>query len=62
MCDEIVAEAPGGAHRNGAITAAKLRVALKRHLKELVAMTATELVERRYQKFRKMGAFVEASV
>jgi acetyl-CoA carboxylase carboxyl transferase subunit alpha len=61
VCDEIIPEADGGAHRNGAVTAAKLRAALKRHLKELTEMTPTELVERRYQKFRKMGAFVEAS-
>lgn len=60
ICDEIVAEAPGGAHRNAAQTAAKLRVALKKHLRELVELSPQELVERRYQKFRKMGAFVEA--
>jgi acetyl-CoA carboxylase carboxyl transferase subunit alpha len=59
VCDEIIAEAPGGAHRNAAVTAAKLRVALKRHLKELSALPIEELVERRYQKFRKLGAFVE---
>ena len=59
VCDEIVPEAPGGAHRNAALTAAKMRVALKRQLKELVEIPPAELVERRYQKFRKMGAFVE---
>jgi len=59
ICDEIIPEAPGGAHRNSAVTAAKLRRALKTHLRELVDLPASELVERRYQKFRKMGAFVE---
>src|SRR5579863_1520230 len=59
VCDEIIPEAAGGAHRNAAVTAAKLRVALKRHMKELVAMPIAELVEQRYQKFRKLGAFVE---
>ncbi len=59
VCDEIVAEAAGGAHRNAAITAARLRVAIKRHLKELVDMPPAELIEKRYQKFRKMGSFVE---
>jgi acetyl-CoA carboxylase carboxyl transferase subunit alpha len=59
VCDEIIQEAPGGAHRNAAATAAKLRAALKRHLQELVEMPPAELVERRYQKFRKLGAFVE---
>jgi acetyl-CoA carboxylase carboxyl transferase subunit alpha len=34
-------------------------MAIKKHLKELVALPPQELVEQRYQKFRKMGAFVE---
>ncbi len=59
ICDEIIAEAPGGAHRDVAVTAAKLRSSLKRHLKELTALSRHELVERRYQKFRAMGAFLE---
>ena len=60
ICDEIIPEADGGAHRNSAQTAAKLRIALKKHLRELVDLPPAELIERRYQKFRKMGAFVEA--
>jgi acetyl-CoA carboxylase carboxyl transferase subunit alpha len=60
ICDEIITEAPGGAHRSPAMTAAKMRMALKQHLKELIALSPTELVEQRYQKFRKMGAFVES--
>src|SRR5690349_15944888 len=60
ICDEIIPEAPGGAHRSPALTASKLRAALKRHLRELIELPPGELVERRYQKFRKMGAFVEA--
>ncbi len=59
ICDEIIPEAAGGAHRNAAVTAAKLRRALKQHLRELVDLPPAELVERRYQKFRKMGAFIE---
>jgi acetyl-CoA carboxylase carboxyl transferase subunit alpha len=59
VCDEIIPEAPGGAHRNAALTAARLRAALKRHLYELVDLPPSELIERRYQKFRKLGAFVE---
>ncbi len=57
ICDEIIPEAAGGAHRNAAQTAAKLRASIKKHLRELTAMSTTELVERRYQKFRAMGAF-----
>ena len=60
VCDEIIPEAAGGAHRSPALTAAKLRTAMKKQLKELVELPPHELVEQRYQKFRKMGAFVEA--
>jgi acetyl-CoA carboxylase carboxyl transferase subunit alpha len=59
VCDEVIPEAAGGAHRNAAMTAAKLRVALKQHLKELIGLSSDELIEKRYQKFRKMGAFIE---
>jgi acetyl-CoA carboxylase carboxyl transferase subunit alpha len=59
VCDEIIAEAPGGAHRDPAVTASKVRTALKRHLKELMPLEPDELVERRYQKFRAIGAFTE---
>ncbi len=59
ICDEIIPEAPGGAHRNAALTAAKLRQSIKGHLKELSQLPPAELVERRYQKFRRIGQFVE---
>src|SRR6476659_4222374 len=59
ICDEIITEAPGGAHRSPAQTAAKMRMAIKKHLRELVDLPSDELIERRYQKFRKMGAFIE---
>jgi acetyl-CoA carboxylase carboxyl transferase subunit alpha len=59
ICDEIIPEAPGGAHRDAAVTAAKVRIALKRHLKELSSLSKQELVDQRYAKFRAMGAFVE---
>jgi acetyl-CoA carboxylase carboxyl transferase subunit alpha len=60
VCDEIIPEAPGGAHRSPAVTAAKMRSAMKAHLKELVDLPPAELIERRYQKFRKMGSFIES--
>src|SRR5258705_1172980 len=50
ICDEIIPEAAGGAHRNGPQTAAKLRASLKKHLRELVDLSSDELIERRYQK------------
>ena len=59
VCDEIIPEAAGGAHRDAAITAARVRVALKRHLRDLGQLTPDQLIEARYQKFRAMGKFID---
>ena len=59
ICDQVIAEPLGGAHRNAALAASSLRNAIKAQLRELVDLPPKELVERRYQKFRKMGAFIE---
>jgi acetyl-CoA carboxylase carboxyl transferase subunit alpha len=59
ICDEVVPEAAGGAHRDSALTASNLRSALKRHLKELLELDPETLKERRYQKFRQIGAYSE---
>jgi acetyl-CoA carboxylase carboxyl transferase subunit alpha len=59
ICDEIIPEAEGGAHRDPAVTAGHLRTAIQRNLMELCALPPDELVERRYQKFRAMGSFIE---
>jgi acetyl-CoA carboxylase carboxyl transferase subunit alpha len=61
ICDEIIPEAPGGAHRDPPVTASRLRASLKTHLRELCELSPEELIERRYQKFRKMGSFIEPS-
>jgi acetyl-CoA carboxylase carboxyl transferase subunit alpha len=60
VCDEIVKEGAGGAHRDPELAAGNLRAALKRHLDELCALDTAELVDRRYAKFRAMGVFEEA--
>ena len=59
VVDEVVAEAPGGAHRDHDMSAKMLGDALRRHLAELYSMTPDELRADRYKKFRHMGAFVE---
>jgi acetyl-CoA carboxylase carboxyl transferase subunit alpha len=57
IVDEVVREAPGGAHRDPALTAENLRQALRRHLAELKKLTSEQLVRQRYQKFRSIGVF-----
>ena len=60
IVDEIVPEAPGGAHRDHALTARNLGDAIRQHLAELILMPPETLLSRRYAKFRRMGAFVES--
>jgi acetyl-CoA carboxylase carboxyl transferase subunit alpha len=57
ITDEIVKEAPGGAHRDPKLTAENVRAGIRRHLAELKKMTPEQLVRNRYQKYRAMGVF-----
>ena len=61
VVDEVIAEPLGGAHSNPREAAELLRTALVRHLNELSRLSVKELVEKRYQKFRAMGAFSGAA-
>ncbi len=55
VCDEIIPEAAGGAHRGLAITARTLQAALARHFAELRALTPDARRDLRYAKFRRIG-------
>ncbi|TWJ13772.1 acetyl-CoA carboxylase carboxyltransferase subunit alpha [Geobacter argillaceus] len=59
VIDEIVKEPVGGAHNDHEAMAKALHEALSRNLNELRKIPAEQLVEERYQKFRKMSRFVE---
>jgi acetyl-CoA carboxylase carboxyl transferase subunit alpha len=59
VIDEIIKEPLGGAHRDHRTMADTLHEALSRNLRELKKLTGEELVEERYQKFRKMSRFIE---
>ncbi len=59
VVDEVISEAPGGAHRDAALTASNLRSCLKRHLAELDRLDVEELLQARYERFRALGQFVE---
>jgi len=60
ICDEIVKEGPGGAHRDLPATADSLKAALARHLTQLGALEPGELLARRHQQLRAMGVIEEA--
>ena len=57
IVDELIKEAPGGAHRDPKLTAENLAGAIRRQLADLKALTPEQLVRQRYQKFRAMGVF-----
>ncbi len=60
VVDEIVREPLGGAHRNHHRMASMLKQFLRGALRELSSVPVPALVEQRYAKFRRMGAFFEA--
>lgn len=57
VIEEIVPEPLGGAHRNLGDMARKLGDALERHLNELTPLAPADLLEARYQRFRRLGEF-----
>lgn len=59
VVDEIVEEPAGGAHRDPDDAARRLGTSLRRHLGELKRLTPEQLVDDRYEKFRKMGVVRE---
>ncbi len=56
VVDEIVREPAGGAHRDPDRAAEMLGSSIARHLAEIVSLPLEELLEQRYEKFRKVGA------
>ena len=61
MIDEIVPEPLGGAHRDVEGTAKNVSAILVRHLKALQEIPIGELLEKRYEKYRRMGQISEGS-
>lgn len=59
IIDDIVPEPLGGAHRDPEIVAGNLKKIILKHLKSLSSLSKDELLEARYEKFRKMGQFSE---
>lgn len=62
IIDEIIPEPLGAAHRDHRSMAATLKSFLVRGFKSLSGMKANELLDRRYNKYRKMGVFEEQAV
>ena len=59
IVDEIVPEPMGGAHRNYEVTGCNLGKVLKAQIVKLEQMSVEDLLEKRYEKFRSIGVFLE---
>jgi acetyl-CoA carboxylase carboxyl transferase subunit alpha len=57
LVDEVIPEPAGGAHHDPPAAAAALKSALVRHLVEVLALTPSERLRLRYDKFRSIGHF-----
>jgi len=61
IIDEIIPEPEGGAHLDHEGSAVLLDQVLDRTLRDLISTPPSVLIERRYEKFRRMGLFFEAA-
>jgi len=59
VVDEIVPEPQGGAHRDYDSVAENLGSALRRNLQHISKIPIDELLQNRYEKFRRLGIFTE---
>jgi acetyl-CoA carboxylase carboxyl transferase subunit alpha len=59
VIDGVIAEPPGGAHKDWEATAANVRAALRTALDELTRLSPESLQRERYDKFRRIGVFEE---
>jgi acetyl-CoA carboxylase carboxyl transferase subunit alpha len=57
IIEEIIPEPFGGAHRDVAMTMKNVRSVVLKHLAELKRIPGSKLVQKRYERFRKLGAF-----
>ncbi|HEV7775728.1 MAG TPA: acetyl-CoA carboxylase carboxyltransferase subunit alpha [Luteibacter sp.] len=59
LVDKIVREPLGGAHRNPQSMAIRLKAVLLNELDKLETLPVSDLLEQRYQRLRKYGAYIE---
>jgi len=59
VVDEIIPEPDGGAHRDYDSVAANVGRALRQAVEQVSEIPIAELLEKRYQKFRRLGVFTE---
>ena len=56
LVEEMISEPSGGAHHNPAVVAEQIKEAILRFWKSTASLPGDELVQRRYDRFRRFGA------
>jgi acetyl-CoA carboxylase carboxyl transferase subunit alpha len=59
IVDDIIPEPLGGAHRDPQEVASNLKAALVKYFKKVSSLSAEEILDIRYKKYRDIGEFVE---
>jgi acetyl-CoA carboxylase carboxyl transferase subunit alpha len=59
VVDHVIPEPLGGAHRDLHQTAMRVKQYLTRSLRELIGLPVEKLLDGRYEKFRRMGVFLD---
>lgn len=59
ICDAIIAEPKGGAHRNPELASTAIYNYIQENIPKFINMPIDKLLENRYIKFRKVGIFEE---
>ena len=62
VIDDVIEEPLGGAHRDHHQMGARLKFYLLKCLRELVGTPLDRLVATRYEKFRRMGVYLETAL
>ncbi len=59
VIDELIPEPPGGAHRDHREMANRLRSYLLRQLRSLASTPMDQLLDQRYERYRRIGVYLE---
>lgn len=62
VASEVVPEPTGGAHNDPGQAASALQSALAKHLNDLRGLTIDQLMDARYERYRRLGVYEEAGV
>ncbi len=59
VVDDVIEEPLGGAHRDHHKIANMLKLYLMKTVRELMALPVDQLLDNRYERFRRIGVFLE---